>query len=126
MVYALLGGATVIQVEHLRAALAIWNYCEASARYICGDRLGDETADAILDFLSALGQAGATRTEISHLFNRNKTAQEIGRALKVLAEVGLARSSRGEVLSKSRVLRARRSRRVTSSTPPSSRVFRIR
>jgi hypothetical protein len=48
--YALLDCASRINSHHLRAAIAVWEYCEASARYIFGDRLGDETADAILVF----------------------------------------------------------------------------
>ena len=83
--YALLDCAVQIRRPHLQAALAVWDYCEASAYYIFGDALGDDTADAILAFLRSVGNAGATRTEISALFNRNKTAQEITRALEVLA-----------------------------------------
>ena len=36
-----LDGADKIRREHLDAALAVWDYCEASARYIFGDALGD-------------------------------------------------------------------------------------
>jgi len=48
LIYALLDCAREIRAEHLRAALAIWTYCEASARFIWGDSLGDPTADEIL------------------------------------------------------------------------------
>lgn len=36
LLYALLNGSDVIRVEHLRAALSLWRYCEASARRIFG------------------------------------------------------------------------------------------
>jgi Protein of unknown function (DUF3987) len=39
--YALLDSCSVVRLEHLRAALAVWRYCEASARFIFGDALGD-------------------------------------------------------------------------------------
>src|SRR5262249_4310160 len=39
--YALLDMSAVVAVPHLLAALALWDYCEASARYLFGDELGD-------------------------------------------------------------------------------------
>src|SRR5437763_14431983 len=43
--YALLDCSTVISRKHLEAALALWQYCENSARFIFGDDLGDPVAD---------------------------------------------------------------------------------
>ena len=34
LLYALLDGAHVIEPVHLRAAVAVWQYCEVSATYI--------------------------------------------------------------------------------------------
>ncbi len=61
--YALLDRSTVICRRHLEAGLAVWRYCEDSARFIFGDSLGDPVADEIF---RALRQAvnGMTRTEI--------------------------------------------------------------
>jgi hypothetical protein len=89
LIYALLDFARQISVEHLRAALAVWDYCSASARFIWGDALGDPTADEIR---RALAATKLSRTEIRDLFGRNLTAEEIDRALGVLASMGLARS----------------------------------
>lgn len=50
---------------HLDAAYALWRYCEASARYIFGDGLGDPLADDLRRMLQQAGTAGMTRTEIS-------------------------------------------------------------
>jgi hypothetical protein len=88
--YALLGQSAVVQSQHLEAALALWRYCEDSARFIFGDTLGDPVADTILP---ALRQAanGLTRTEISGLFGRNTSASHISRALALLQEAALAR-----------------------------------
>jgi hypothetical protein len=36
MLYALLDGSSTVEEEHLRAALAVWDYCEASARHLFG------------------------------------------------------------------------------------------
>jgi hypothetical protein len=91
MLYALLDGQTNIGVKHLQAALALWRYCEASARYVFGDSLGDPVADDLLRALRRVGAAGMTRTDISNYFARNRDRAQIGRALKSLLERGLAR-----------------------------------
>ena len=80
MIYALLDQSPWIKVEHLRAALAVWEYVEASARYAFGWSLGDRVADEILSALRAT-PAGLTRTELRDLFGRNKGSAQIGRAL---------------------------------------------
>ena len=49
--YALLDKSPIIKVEHLMAALAVWDYCFASARYIFGEELGNSIADEILKLL---------------------------------------------------------------------------
>jgi hypothetical protein len=48
LIYCLLDCANEIGKEHLKAALAVWDYCAASVRYIWGDTLGDPTADEML------------------------------------------------------------------------------
>jgi hypothetical protein len=92
--YTLLDCDTVIRQSHLHAALAVWDYAEASARYIFGEALGDETADTILGFLRRAGETGATRSELFQLFQKNKKSAEISRALGVLANGALARLER--------------------------------
>lgn len=94
--YALLDCSDVIRAEHLMAALAAWKYCEDSARFIFGDSLGDPTADEIL---RALRQHvdGMSRNDIREHFSRNKPSAEIGRALGVLQEYGLAKVVRDPV-----------------------------
>lgn len=88
--YALQDMSYVVRPDHLTAALALWEYCEASAKYIFGQRLGDPIAD---ELLSALRKHcdGMTRTEIRDWFGRNRKAYEIDRGLTLLAKQGLAR-----------------------------------
>ena len=83
LVYALLDQCALIDVGHLRAALAVWDYCEESVRYIFSDALGDPIADEILRALRA-NSHGLTRTQIRDLFGRNRTAERIGVALSTL------------------------------------------
>jgi Bifunctional DNA primase/polymerase, N-terminal len=88
-VYALLDCARVIRVEHLRAALAVWDYAEASVRAIFGPALGDTTADAILRVLRAT-PAGLSRTDLFALFGRHTSAAELARALGMLRSASCA------------------------------------
>ena len=93
LIYALLDGAGEIDRVHLEAALAVWAFCDASARFIFGDVTGDTIADAILRALRSAGATGKTRTEIYTLFNSNRRSGDIGRALELLMQRGKARIS---------------------------------
>src|SRR5262249_51435294 len=84
----------VIRAEHLQAALALWDYCEQSVRYIFGDSLGDPLADDLLLLLRAAGQAGMTRSEICNYLDRHQSAERGKRALGLLLESNLAHFER--------------------------------
>lgn len=87
--YAALDTSQSIEIPHLRAALAVWEYCEQSAAYIFGDKLGDPDADAILSALRSSPE-GLTRTQIRDLFARNLNANRLERALANIAARNLA------------------------------------
>lgn len=90
MIYALLDCSRIIRREHLKAALALWDFCEQSARYIFGENLGDKNADRILAALRN-SSAGMTRTEINEsVFKRNLPSEEIARCLELLTTAQLA------------------------------------
>jgi hypothetical protein len=89
MIYALLDASDVIKVEHVRAALAVWDYCERSAAHIFGETTGVPDADKILEALRR-NPSGLTRTDIRDVFGRNKRQEEIDHALSVLEELNLA------------------------------------
>ena len=88
-IYALLDKSSVVRAEHLMAALAVWDYCEDSARFIFGNSLGDAVADEILRALRERPD-GLTRSDIRDHFGRNKRSGEIDRALNMLQEYGRA------------------------------------
>jgi hypothetical protein len=94
LVYALLDRQEKIDVAHLRAGLAVWEYCEASAARIFGNALGDPVADEIMLALTQASSAGMTRTAIRDLFGRNATGDRIGLALGLLVTKGRARSEK--------------------------------
>jgi hypothetical protein len=85
--YAVLDCTSSIGVAHLRAALALWDYAEQSARRIFGRRLGVPLADIVLEALRARGPL--TTTAISGLFGRHRSAEELHQALDVLCDLGL-------------------------------------
>lgn len=86
--YALLAEADAIDLDHLLAALALWGYCEDSARYIFGDTIGDPVADEILRALKV--REKLTRTDIRDLLGKNQSADRIGTALALLKQKRLA------------------------------------
>jgi hypothetical protein len=81
LIYALLDGSCDLDVVHLRAGLAVWDYCEQSAKHIFGDLLGDKVADTILLALRSAGSVGMSRTELNYLFNKYQTSATIAAAL---------------------------------------------
>lgn len=92
LIYALLDQSPVIHVEHLRAAIAVWDVCEQSVFVIFGNRTGDPIADRILDELAGCDEL--TRDEIGNLFNRHRTG-EVDRSLSMLERIGrIMRDSR--------------------------------
>ncbi|MGC2284445.1 MAG: DUF3987 domain-containing protein [Candidatus Acidiferrum sp.] len=93
LLYALLDGAHVVSAAHLEAALAVWEYAEASARYIFGDALGYPQADRLLKELRNAPR-GLTRTDIQNLFGRHCESVEIESALRLLSERGSVRCTK--------------------------------
>jgi hypothetical protein len=90
MIYALMDCSNVVRAEHLLAALALWEYCERSVRYVFGDHLGDPVADDLLRLLRSCPD-GLTRTDLSHYFGRHQSSDRIARALGLLLQHKLAR-----------------------------------
>lgn len=88
-IYALLDCSEVIRVDHLSAALAAWEYCESSCRYIFGDSLGNSVADEIVRALRGCPQ-GMTRTEIHGLFGRNLDTAKLNQGLRLVQSSGMA------------------------------------
>jgi hypothetical protein len=94
VVYALLDGTNTIEEQHLRAALATWDYCERSCQWIFGDGLGDHLADEILALLRDAGDQGLTLTELSKALGHHKSATAIIKALRFLEDYAMATPGR--------------------------------
>lgn len=85
--YAVLDGQTDINLVHLEAASALWQYAEASSRLIFGDSTGDPVADAILRAVRTSGEV--SDSQVSDLFSRNVSGHRLERAKTILATAGL-------------------------------------
>jgi hypothetical protein len=88
LLFALLDCEQTIRLRHLRAALAVWDYCKATAYYLFGGMTGNPLADDILCRLRESESGTATRTEINKWFGKNKSHAVIEQALKYLSVSG--------------------------------------
>lgn len=81
LLYALLDSSPVIRLPHLRAALAFWDYCEASVEYIFGDEI-DAQGERIL---RALERGPLTTGEIRRgIFKDNISSTDVLAKLEAL------------------------------------------
>jgi hypothetical protein len=88
MIYALADHSQTISKRHLRAAHALWGYCEQSACFLFGDRLGNPKAEKIFAALRAAPK-GMTRSEVQRsVFKGNLKAEALDEALRLLKKVG--------------------------------------
>ena len=90
VLYALLDGSDAIDLEHVEAAKAAWDYCEASAEYLFADSLGDPKADKLLAALIAAEQEGLDGASQHKVFSGNVSGDELDRIRQRLYRDGLA------------------------------------
>jgi len=88
LIYALLDGDDRIDVRHLLAAQALWQYCEDSACYAFGGEMADPDTAIILKALRD-AEYGMTMTQIHKLFHNKKPSRDINQCLQTLEEAGL-------------------------------------
>lgn len=89
--YALSERSSIVRLEHLRAALALWQYAYDSARYIFGDdKSGNYYAGDLLQAIS--DKPGITKTDLHKVPGYRKNAKDFEDALAFLVENGLIRS----------------------------------
>lgn len=92
-IYALLDMSWTVRIEHLKAGLAVWEYCRKSAQFIFGQNFNslDPITARILEALKEHPK-GLTSTEISvGIFKKNQKAADIAAAIGKLRELGLIR-----------------------------------
>ncbi|HEX8289663.1 MAG TPA: DUF3987 domain-containing protein [Pyrinomonadaceae bacterium] len=89
-IYALLDLSETIRREHLESALALWEYCEDSARYIFrGDTLSKD-ARKLHDWLCEANDKGMNKTEIFKKFGNRIKADKLETVLNELSQSNVA------------------------------------
>jgi hypothetical protein len=86
-IYAALDCTSVVGVDHLQAALAVWCYCSASAALLFGTATGDHAADRIKEALDAAPD-GLSRIQIRALFHGHLSSERVEAALQQLVSIG--------------------------------------
>jgi hypothetical protein len=87
LIYALLDGSSVIERQHLVAALAVWNYSVGSVRHLFGDSIGNNVADRIREQLSSVYPKQEERNKFYKWFGGHVTSKELTTAIKLLLEM---------------------------------------
>jgi hypothetical protein len=87
-IYAALDRSATITVPHLEAALAVWQYCYASASNLFGTSTGDPTADRIKLAIEQ-SKDGLSREQIRCLFHGHVSSGNIEAALEQLTSLGV-------------------------------------
>ncbi|MHC2067592.1 bifunctional DNA primase/polymerase [Bremerella sp. T1] len=81
MLFALVDGSATICRDHLKAALAVWDYCEASARWLFGgnDSTPSDPVEAkiIEGILEALEDGPKTKTAIRDRLSSSKQTRKL-------------------------------------------------
>jgi len=85
LLYALLDSSSEIRPEHLRAAIAFWDYCERSVGHIFGGTTGDADGDKLL---TALSNGPMTRSDITRLYGGHRTAEWLDAKLAHMVRTG--------------------------------------
>jgi hypothetical protein len=94
LTYSLLLGERESSVTSLKAALALWRYCEHTARWIFGTPFNHPDADRIYEALRRHPN-GMTRTEINgSVFSNHATKERLDDALGILQKAGAVYSER--------------------------------
>jgi len=95
-IYALLDRSSVVEREHIIAALSLWDYSFRSCQYIFDGKAAKKDLRKLLDKLVEVEPGGLSRTEIQSLFQRHKSKAEVDNMLNSLLEAGIAVPRTGE------------------------------
>src|SRR5271156_4640364 len=87
--YAALHCSGQVEPSHLQAALAVWDYCQASAHLFFNDTPIDPTARRINEAISAAAPEGLSKMQIRGLFHGHVSSERIELALQQLTSLGI-------------------------------------
>jgi hypothetical protein len=84
LIYALLDKSDELRPEHMAAAAAVWDYCEASAAFVWGTEVVGRRERSLLKAIEGAGAQGLSHTDVERLFRGNLTAADIDALLSPL------------------------------------------
>jgi len=102
VLYALCDGAGSIEVDHVRAAAAVWSYCRQSAASIFGESLGNPLADKIMQALVDAGAEGLSGRDVDRVLGGHVHKPEKDAAISALDRRGLVVTRTEETEGRSR------------------------
>jgi Protein of unknown function (DUF3987) len=89
VLFASLAGARAIGIDHLHAALALWEYSQATIRFVFGESLRLRDEDRIVAALKVAGDGGLSQTHIYRsVFGGNVDAKQVNTWLSALRARG--------------------------------------
>lgn len=83
-IFAILDESQMVEVCHLEAAMAVWDYCAQTVMHIFGEEIGNKMAENILALLREREDEGIKQSEFYDMWGKTKNATEIKPALSVL------------------------------------------
>lgn len=89
VLYAGLDGSRQIEVVHLDAARAVWDYSAATVAHLFGERTGDPIADRLVVILKDAGEYGMTESEQNAAFSGHVKAKDLDDARAALDARGV-------------------------------------
>jgi hypothetical protein len=91
MIYALADKSVKVTTEHLKAAIAVWNYARDSVRHLFAKELSDPNLLKLFRALRKVAPDWISRGDVSvNVFHRNASADQLERWFRVLEEGGHA------------------------------------
>lgn len=93
LVMSLLDNCTKIEEKHLEAALAVWDYCDQSARYLFAAKQENGLQEKILE---ALRSGEKTSSDLHKALNNNCDSEELAKELENLQSVGRIDSKKSD------------------------------
>ncbi len=103
LIYAILDKSHAINVDHLAAAFAVWQYCEQSAYALFGDKTGDPVADRVIGALRQ--SAGGLDTDsLRDVFSRHVSSKRLADVLDRLEQSNVIASKKVETKGRPRTI----------------------
>ena len=102
--YALLAGSDIIEVEHVEAAAAVWEFCEQTICRVFAGTTPDHVVGRLLAALHDAGPAGLDGSAQRDLFSRHMAGSRLASARWELERRGLAQTVMVETGGRPRVV----------------------